>query len=822
MTTATIAAINLQVYAQAQYDAARADGSYAAKRRADRKHFIWQGPFQTIPVGAQSDPAGFARGLRRALPLVNTLRMPFNLQSFNPDGSLDPRYEAFLSEAVRQHFRLIFVLMDGGAQRYGSTPQTKAAGAAEIRAALEGEILPRAKESFTRLLDWLDRHPPVRGATWGLELMNEPATFKRGMDRLPATDAAGRAGFVTLYAHEMVDLGRFVQARWSGRILVGGFAYSARFDMLAQAREGNRTALDIIRQGIGPALVWSSHLYPGWGTTGHVRGTRAMPDALQAQYGMLGGDDVLVTETNLNGSLVYNPFTKRQNQTWFAENYRWFANRGIGLTWFPGAQEGPSAFVTVGDGGQLTFDNLPSYAAGMNGFSLGLGKGAPTAPLRLVAQVIPGTVMLERTDPAHALHGQQKEAVSGIGLAVGQAGDDSIGGVPQADNLLYGGAGNDRLTGAGPRDFLYGQAGDDTLIAGPGQDFLFGGAGNDLLVATGAYDMLTGGPGGDRFSISPLSRVIVTDLAPEEGDTVDFRGSYKNLAEVLKRTSVADYNGDGVPDLIVWHGHGGYTVFLGMGARLADFAWSLAEFPASAPLPPAAGIGVIGGTPFSPATPIDLDGPPDLAPPVAPVGVILPGPGRTITVPSHTPAPVFGTSGNDRISGSTGDDVIVTGDGNDTVEETRGHNLVFAGAGDDRIATGRLSSRIVLGAGQDTVAVDMRNQPQTVWGGAGPDVIDLTEAPGRTEAVVYGFKPGVDRLTYRGAQIDLSLPMGEAPLPYRVMDYTRGRLVLFQGGGRLYLSDSASVAGYAAARAKAALPFDPKFDPTHPADHVTR
>ncbi|MDE3121668.1 MAG: hypothetical protein KGK00_07830, partial [Paracoccaceae bacterium] len=451
MTTANIAAINLQVYAQAQYDAAQADRSYAAKRRADRKYFIWQGPFQTIPVGAQTDPVGFARGLRKALPLVNTLRMPFNLQSFNPDGSLDPRYEAFLTEAVRQNFRLIFVLMDGGAQRYGSTPDTKSASAAEIRAALEGEILTRAKTSFTKLLDWLDRHPAVRGATWGLELMNEPATFKRGMDRLPPSDATGRAGFVTLYAHEMVDLGRFVQARWSGRILVGGFAYSARFDMLAHVREGNRTALDIIRQGIGPALVWSSHLYPGWGTTGRVRGARAMPDALAAQYGMLGGDDVLVTETNLNGSLVYNPFTKRQNQTWFAENYRWFADHGIGLTWFPGAQEGPSAFVTVGKGGRLSFDNLPSYAAGMNGFSLGLGKGAPTAPERLTAQLIPGTVMVERTDPAHLLHGQQKDPVSGIGLAVGQAGDDSIAGIPQADNLLYGGAGNDRLTGAGPR-----------------------------------------------------------------------------------------------------------------------------------------------------------------------------------------------------------------------------------------------------------------------------------------------------------------------------------------------------------------------------------
>lgn len=822
MATANIAAINLQVYAQAQYDAARADGSYAAKRRKDRKYFIWQGPFQTIPVGTKSDPVGFAKGLRKALPLVNTLRMPFNIHSFNPDGSLDPRYEAFLAEAVRQHFKLIFVLMDGGAQRYGGTPATRHATAQDIRHALQGEILTRAKASFTKLLNWLDRHPAVRGATWGLELMNEPAAFKRGMDRMPKRDANGRAGFVTLYAHEMVDLGHFVQARWSGRILVGGFAYSARFDMLARAREGNRTALEIIRQGIGPALVWSSHLYPGWGATGKARSARAMPAALQAQYGMLGSDDVLVTETNLNGSLVYNPFTKRQNQTWFAENYRWFADHGIGLTWFPGAQEGPSAFVTVGKGGRLTFDNLASYAAGMNGFSLGLGTGAPTTPLHLTARLIPGTVTLERTDPAYELHRQHKDAVAGIGLAVGKAGDDRITGRAEADNLLYGGAGNDRLTGAGPRDFLYGQDGNDRLISGPGEDFLFGGRGNDLLVATGAYDMLTGGPGGDRFSISPLSRVIVTDLTPEEGDTVDFRGTYKSLAAVLRRTSVTDYNGDGVLDLVVWHGHGGYTVFLGMGSRLAAFARCLAEFPSNAPLPPAAQIGVIRGIPFSPKTPVDLDGPPDLPPPVAPSGVIGAGPGHEVRARGAQRGATLGTAGNDRIIGSGRNDVIVAGPGNDTITERRGHNLIFTGAGDDLVETGRLSSRVVLGPGRDTVALDMRNQPQTVWAGPGADVIALTNKPGRTQSVVYGFKPGVDAVTYGGVRLDLSRPAGEVPLPYRVMGYSRGRMVLFQGGGRLYLSDRAAVAAYAAAKARAARPFDPRFDPAHPAAHLAQ
>ena len=62
----------------------------------------------------------------------------------------------------------------------------------------------------------------------------------------------------------------------------------------------------------------------------------------------------------------------------------------------------------------------------------------------------------------------------------GQGGNDTItlneanGALPRAN--LFGGAGNDTLTGGSGGDLLFGQAGNDTLLGKGGIDFLFGGS----------------------------------------------------------------------------------------------------------------------------------------------------------------------------------------------------------------------------------------------------------------------------------------------------------------------------------------------------------
>src|SRR5258708_1586781 len=67
----------------------------------------------------------------------------------------------------------------------------------------------------------------------------------------------------------------------------------------------------------------------------------------------------------------------------------------------------------------------------------------------------------------------------------GQAGDDTIaldetnGPMPAAQ--LFGGDGNDTLTGGSANDLLFGQSGNDTLLGKGGDDLLFGGDRNRTL-----------------------------------------------------------------------------------------------------------------------------------------------------------------------------------------------------------------------------------------------------------------------------------------------------------------------------------------------------
>src|SRR5438874_845717 len=86
----------------------------------------------------------------------------------------------------------------------------------------------------------------------------------------------------------------------------------------------------------------------------------------------------------------------------------------------------------------------------------------------------------------------------------GQAGNDKItvdesnGAMPAVN--LFGGAGNDTLTGGSGGDMLFGQDGNDILLGKGGNDLLFGGAGNDTLTGGDGDDQMLGGDGNDRIT----------------------------------------------------------------------------------------------------------------------------------------------------------------------------------------------------------------------------------------------------------------------------------------------------------------------------------
>src|SRR6476619_474524 len=90
----------------------------------------------------------------------------------------------------------------------------------------------------------------------------------------------------------------------------------------------------------------------------------------------------------------------------------------------------------------------------------------------------------------------------------GQGGNDTItlsevnGALPAA--LLFGGAGNDVLTGGSGADQLFGGAGNDTLLGRDGDDQVCGEAGNDRMIWNPGddSDLFEGGDGVDTAEVN--------------------------------------------------------------------------------------------------------------------------------------------------------------------------------------------------------------------------------------------------------------------------------------------------------------------------------
>ncbi len=213
----------------------------------------------------------------------------------------------------------------------------------------------------------------------------------------------------------------------------------------------------------------------------------------------------------------------------------------------------------------------------------------------------------------------------------GLAGDDTVtlneasGALPSAN--LFGGAGNDTLTGGSGGDMLFGQVGNDTLLGKGGNDFLFGGVGNDTLTGGDADDQVFGEAGNDRMIWNPGDD---TDL--NEGgagtDTVEVNGG--NGAEVFTTTA--------------------------NGTRV--------RFDRLDPAPFSIDIGT------SEALVVNMNGGDDQF-------------SATGNLAALIQVTVDGGAGNDTLLGTNGNDQLIGGDGNDFVDGQQGNDVAFLGAGDD-------------------------------------------------------------------------------------------------------------------------------------------
>ena len=235
----------------------------------------------------------------------------------------------------------------------------------------------------------------------------------------------------------------------------------------------------------------------------------------------------------------------------------------------------------------------------------------------------------------------------------GQGGDDIItlnesnGALPSAN--LFGGAGNDTLTGGSGADMLFGQSGNDTLLGKGGSDLLFGGAGNDILRGGDADDQLFGESGNDLMVWDPGDD---TDLheGGDGNDTSQVNGG--NGAEIFTVTA--------------------------NGTRV--------RFDRLDPAPFSIDIGTTENLV------VNMNGGDDSFSATGNLAALI-----KITVDGGT--------GNDTILGSNGNDTLLGGDGNDFIDGQQGNDAIFLGAGDDVMQwdPGDGSDTVEGGDGTDTM-----------------------------------------------------------------------------------------------------------------------
>ncbi len=121
----------------------------------------------------------------------------------------------------------------------------------------------------------------------------------------------------------------------------------------------------------------------------------------------------------------------------------------------------------------------------------------------------------------------------------GSVNDALNGSGNQLGDHLYGGAGNDTLTGLDGADYLEGNADDDTLDGGTGADTLLGGAGNDTyrFTAGWGFDEITDTSGQDIITVTgvpgltaPIDGSGTTRLGDNVWQTPDRNVNYTRVA----------------------------------------------------------------------------------------------------------------------------------------------------------------------------------------------------------------------------------------------------------------------------------------------------
>lgn len=243
-----------------------------------------------------------------------------------------------------------------------------------------------------------------------------------------------------------------------------------------------------------------------------------------------------------------------------------------------------------------------------------------------------------------------------------------VGVAGQSANIenVFGGAGNDIITGNAAANLLYGNGGNDTISGGDGSDLLDGGLGNDLLKGGNQDDVLSGGGGDDYLKGEGGNDVLdggegFDTLAGGAGDD-----TYLFFAAMVNQVdTVLELVGEGSDTLNFGALTTAVTVNLSSDTALATMDHRIVQAATgqSANIENASG-----------------------------------GSGNDQITGNAGDNLLSGNGGNDTISGAGGNDILLGGQGNDTLKGISGRNILIGGAGSDLLLGGSDDDLLLSGS----------------------------------------------------------------------------------------------------------------------------
>ena len=329
------------------------------------------------------------------------------------------------------------------------------------------------------------------------------------------------------------------------------------------------------------------------------------------------------------------------------------------------------------------------------------------------------------------------------------AGEDHYNNDTFVRDIVYGGAGDDVLSGGDGVSWLYGEGGEDelnggwgfvndivdggddsdTVSAGDGDDILIGGKGDDYLECFWGTSWLFGGDGADTLKVFYPDAVFENLLFGEAGDDT-ITGGLNDFAwggpDNDTITAGTVYGGDGddmiygtwAADVLV--GEAGNDTIEGLGG--SDF--------------------LNGGSGFD-----QLYGEYSFGAGGATENVGIPGGDVIYGGPDSDN--ILGQDGNDTLYGDDGDDIMVGGPGNDTLRGGNNHDWLYGNSGVDTLYGNAGNDTLAGGDNGFGGGVGFDSATDTLWGNAGADKFKTS------------FKPGVNPLVWEDIRADFNAGQGD-------------------------------------------------------------